>query len=41
LVLEIGNRAERDVVHYAEADLVLVRSEENGSSFFHRDGSLY
>jgi uncharacterized cupin superfamily protein len=41
LVLEVGNRAEREAIHYAEADLLLVRTEEGGPGFTHRDGAPY
>jgi uncharacterized cupin superfamily protein len=42
LVLEIGSRAAREAIHYAEADLMLVRTEEGGGTgFTHRDGSPY
>jgi len=41
LVLEVGDRAEREAIHYAEADLLLVRAEAGGTGFTHRDGSPY
>jgi len=41
VVLEIGNRAAREAIHYSEADLLLVRAEEGGAGFTHRDGSPY
>jgi uncharacterized cupin superfamily protein len=41
LVLEIGNRSEREAIHYAEADLMLVRTEAGAGGFTHRDGSPY
>ena len=41
VVLEIGNRAAREAIHYSEADLLLVRAEEGGAGFTHRNGSPY
>jgi uncharacterized cupin superfamily protein len=41
LVLEIGIRAERETIHYAVADLMLVRGGEAGADFTHRDGAPY
>jgi uncharacterized cupin superfamily protein len=41
VVMEVGNRAAQEAIHYAEADLLLVRTEEGGAGFAHRDGSPY
>jgi uncharacterized cupin superfamily protein len=40
-VLEVGNRAAPWVIHYAESDLLLLRAEEGGAGFTHRNGSPY